>query len=240
MTSLDLNRTPMQSSRTEAVFSSTAATYDPARAKLIPCFAEFYATTVSLLPADTDHVLDLGAGTGLLSAFVRNRFPDAYLEMIDNSEPMLAQARQRFNHDQETAFCLGDYTTCPWGSEFDAVVSALSIHHLSNEAKRALLVRTLPALKPGGVFINAEQILQPTPELEAQAKSQWLAEVRALGATEPQIADSLLRQTEDRCSTVADQLGWMVEAGFTQVRCAFLKGRFAVFFGMNPVGKNKT
>ena len=191
MSSQHQDMNPNLHSRTERVFSSTAVAYDGARARLIPCFSAFYEAAVSLLPSGTDHVLDLGAGTGLLSAYIRERFPDAYLEMIDNSEPMLAQARQRFSLDQETAFLLGDYTTHPWGSEYDAVVSALSIHHLSDEAKRALFARVLSALKPGGVFINAEQILQPTPELEVHAKTAWLDEVRGLGATEQQIADSL-------------------------------------------------
>ncbi len=218
----------MTSERTEQVFSATAATYDTARARLIPGFSEFYTAAVELLPADTDHVLDLGAGTGLFSAFVRERLPDACLHMIDNSEPMLAQARQRFSHDQETVLQLGDYTHCKWGSNYDAIVSALSIHHLTDEAKRSLFVRILPALKAGGLFINAEQILQPTLELEAAAREQWLADIRALGATEQQIADSLLRQTEDRCATVDDQLRWLREAGFTRPRCIYAQGRFAV------------
>ena len=229
--SLAAKQTP---SRTEAVFSATASTYDPARAKLIPCFVELYGTAVSLLPAATGHVLDLGAGTGLLSAWVRERFPDASLHLIDQSEPMLTQARQRFERDPEAIFTLGDYTTCPWGSSYDAIISALSIHHLRDDRKRTLFARILAALKPGGIFLNAEQILQPTPELEAGAQARWLADVRALGATEQQITDSLLRQTEDRCATVADQLRWLREAGFAQVRCAFLSGRFAVLYGTRP------
>lgn len=228
------NTIPAPHSRTEEVFSSTAAAYDQARAKLIPCFTQLYNTAVSLLPAGTAHVLDLGAGTGLLSHFVRQRFPDAHLAMIDSSEPMLAQAQQRFTRDPHTAFFLGDYTVHPWGSEYDAVVSALSIHHLSDNAKGALFARVLAALKPGGVFVNAEQILQSTPELEAHAKAAWLSEVHALGATEQQIADSLLRQTEDRCSTVADQLTWMREAGLAEAHSAFASGRFAVLFGRRP------
>lgn len=214
------------------VFDTTAATYDAARSKLIPCFDEFYDTAIRLLPENTDHVLDLGAGTGLLSAFVRQRFPEAYLHLIDNSEPMLAQARQRFSRDQETVFQLADYTQAIEPREYDAVVSALSIHHLPDKVKQQLFGRVRAALKPGGVFINAEQILQPTPELEEQAKADWLTEVRALGATDEQIAASLLRQTEDRCATVDDQLQWMREAGFSQVSCDFQQGRFAVLHGV--------
>ena len=230
----------MSSNRVEQVFSATAQTYDSARARLIPCFAELYANATGLLAAETNYVLDLGAGTGLLAGFVRERFPDASIEMIDNSEPMLAQARQRFGQDQMTTFRSGDYTSCRWGSGYDAILSALSIHHLGDDAKQALLARVFTALRPGGLFINAEQILQPTPTLEAQAMDAWLKQVRTLGATEQQIGDSLLRQTEDRCATIEDQLSWMRQADFADVRCAFQSGRFAVLTGQKPRSSERT
>ena len=214
------------------VFESTAATYDDARRRLIPCFDEFYGTTIRLLPEATDHVLDLGAGTGLLSAFVRRRFPESHLHLIDSSEAMLAQARQRFRRDQKTSFELADYTRAITPMrQYDAVVSALSIHHLEDADKRSLFATILGALQPDGVFLNADQILQPTPELEEAAKAEWLEQVRALKATDEQVASSLLRQREDRCATVADQLQWMTQAGFVETSCAFEQGRFAVLVG---------
>lgn len=212
------------------VFDITAQGYDIDRSRLIPSFEQLYQTAVALIPESADHILDLGAGTGLLSAFVRSRFQNARLHLIDNSQPMLAQAEIRFSQDQEVLCQLGDYTSAHWGSSYDAVVSALSIHHLTDEAKRGLFARIRRALKPGGVFVNAEQILQKTPVWEAEAKTLWLRDVRALGATEEQIRTSLLRQTEDRCATAEDQLGWLREAGFDEARTAFAEGRFAVLF----------
>ncbi len=220
---------------TRDVFDRTAPTYDPARRALIPCFDQLYGTAVALLPGHTDRVLDLGAGTGLLSAFVRKRFPDARLHLIDNAPAMLRQARERFSRDGEVLCQAGDYTSCEWGGSYDAVVSALSIHHLSDDAKQRLFRRILPALRPGGVFVNAEQILAPNPELEAEARQRWLEQAGALGATAQQIRDSLLRQAEDRCATIADQLQWLSGAGFTDARCAFHSGRFAVLTAVRPI-----
>ncbi len=214
------------------VFDITAQTYDEGRAKLIPCFAGLYGTAVALIPAGADHILDLGAGTGLLSGFVRSRFPAARLHLIDRSQPMLAQAELRFSGDHEVLCQLDDYLTAGWGSAFDsydAIISALSIHHLHDEGKKALFTRIRGALKPGGIYVNAEQILQSTAAAEAEAKAEWLKDVRALGATEAQIAASLLRQTEDRCATIDDQLQWLREAAFREARCPFADGRFAVF-----------
>ena len=225
----------MPNDRTMTVFNATAATYDTDRARLIPGYAALYARVIELLPSASDHVLDLGAGTGLLSAFVRESFPDARLHLIDNAPAMLAQAETRFSRDQEVLCQLADYTDAPWGSAYDAIISALSIHHLTDRQKRHLFSRIVGALKPGGVFVNLEQVLAPTAELEQEAKAAWLAAVRDLGATEDQIAASLLRQTEDRCATVGDQLNWMREAGLETAQNAFHQGRFAVLTGVRPL-----
>ena len=86
-------------------------------------------------------------------------------------------------------------------------------------------------LKSSGVFVNAEQVLGPTPELEARYRAKWLQQVRALGASEKQISDALFRQQEDRCASVESQLTWMRLAGFADVDCWFKNGRFAVLAG---------
>ncbi|HVG27377.1 MAG TPA: methyltransferase domain-containing protein [Acidobacteriaceae bacterium] len=220
----------MRENRTQAVFDATARTYDENRARLIPCYQRFYAAAVELIPEGTRHVVDLGAGTGLLSVWVRERLPEARLELIDSSGLMLEKARERFAGDARVSFELRDYarTAIPG---CDAVVSALSIHHLEDEEKRALFGRAYEALAPGGVFINADQVLGPTAGLEEQYKQRWLAEVRELGATEQQVKDSLLRQEEDRCASVEDQVLWMREAGFADADCWFKDGRFAVMAG---------
>jgi tRNA (cmo5U34)-methyltransferase len=158
-------------------------------------------------------------------------FPDAYLHLIDISEQMLEQAKVRFLRDQETVFQVGDYTTAPWGSTYSAIVSALSIHHLEDDRKQALLARMLSALKPGSVFINADHIADPTPALEDLYQQRWLSQVRQQGATDQQVADSLFRQQEDRRSPVEAQLAWMRAAGFDHVDCHYKDSSFAVLTG---------
>lgn len=223
---------------TEHAFTTTAATYDADRARLIPGFDSFYRWAVELVPAEAERILDLGAGTGLYAALVRQRLPRAQLHLVDISEAMLAKARERFAGDPLMSFAVADYSASALPGSYDAVISALSIHHLDDAPKQALFARILALLQPGGVFVNAEQVLGPTPELEARYKALWLEQVRALGATEQQIRDSLFRQQEDRCSTVEDQLAWMREAGFQNVDCWFKNARFAVMAGQKPIDQD--
>jgi tRNA (cmo5U34)-methyltransferase len=200
---------------------------------LIPCYDQFYGSVMELLPFESDasiRVLDLGAGTGLLAAWVRRQFPKAALCLLDFSEAMLNQARERLGNEL-VEYVLGDYTTDSLNGHFDAIVSALSIHHLEHPEKQKLFPRIYDALRPGGVFINAEQVAGPTPELSARYHQVSLAEARRLGATEQMIAEAEIRMREDRCASVEEQLGWMREAGFADADCWFKKGRFAVMSG---------
>ena len=222
------------STATQEVFDITASSYDADRAKLIPCYDALYRRTTDLIPANPKNILDLGAGTGLLSVFVRNWYPKAHIHLMDVSEPMLNLAKEHLAADTNVTFEVADYVTAPLGENYDAIVSALSIHHLDDATKRALFTRIHAALRPGGVFVNAEQVAGPTPQLDQIYKDLWLQQVREAGATPQQIADSLYRQQDDRCASVEDQLKWLREAGFIDVDCWFKDNRFAVLAGTRP------
>ena len=121
-------------STTQTIFDITAPSYDADRAKLIPCFDAFYRRSTDLIAHDAKNILDLGAGTGLLSQFVRQWYPDAHIVLADLSEPMIAKARERFANDNNVTFEVTDYTTAPINGTYDSIVSALSIHHIDHEA----------------------------------------------------------------------------------------------------------
>lgn len=215
-------------------FNAAAPRYDALRRKLIPCFEDFYGTAVRLLPENPQRVLDLGAGTGLLSAAVRARFLQARLDLVDLAEDMLAVARERFAGDAGVTFRVADYGREDLGGPYDAVVSALSIHHLEHDGKQALFRRIAKALKPGGRFINADQALGSTPALEDWYKESWEADIRALGIGDVELGAARHRQTHDRLAPLFSQLQWLSEAGFVDVDCVYKNWSFVVYTGIAP------
>lgn len=221
----------MTPNRTRHVFDATASTYDQDRSRLIPGCDSLYRWAIDLIPPHAQRIVDLGAGSGLLTILIRSRFPAAMIHLIDFSGPMLDLARTRFGPDPLLTYEQADYVTSPLPTQVDAIASSLSIHHLENADKRTLFHNVHAALAPGGVFINAEHIAGPTPALEARYQSLWLQQVRELGATTKQIEESLFRQQEDRRASVEDQIQWLREAGFHDADCWYKENCFAVMAG---------
>ena len=76
---------------------------------------------------------------------------------------------------------------------FDLVVSAFAIHHLPGAAKADLLERVRAALRPGGRFVLCDVVVP----------------------TAPVAVPVPLEDGVDRPDTVAAQLAWLHDAGFT-------------------------
>jgi trans-aconitate methyltransferase len=228
-----------QTSATIAAFSKDAAQYDRVRKGLIPCYDSLYGTVVESLGVaalpDSPRILELGAGTGVLAEYIRASWPNARLHLLDGSEAMLAGARARFVGDAGVSFEIGDMQdiglTALRAGPWDAIVSALAIHHLEHEGKRALFSRILEALVPGGWFINAEQVLAPTVTAQMHYEAIWRRQARDRGVSEAELAQADARMAHDRCASVEDQLLWLRETGFVEVDCPFKAWRFAVLRG---------
>lgn len=221
----------MRENNTRTVFDTTASTYDVDRAKLIPGCGRFYQWAIDLIPKGAKKIVDLGAGSGLLSIMIREQFPEAELHLVDFSAPMLDKARERMGKDDRVFFHKADYLHDTLPDDVCAVASALSIHHLEDEGKKHLFTRIYGLLRTNGVFVNADHIAGPSAKLEARYKATWLEQVKANGASEQQVAESLYRQEEDRRTPVGTQLGWMRRSGFAEVDCWFKDNCFAVMSG---------
>jgi tRNA (cmo5U34)-methyltransferase len=222
-------------------FAAGADTYDRARRKLVPCFDDLYRTALELLPFAPDarfEVLDLGAGTGLLSAMIAEAFPKARLTLFDLTPEMLTIARQRLKPlAKRVRFVTADFASAASAKSYDAVVSALAIHHLPDSGKRHLFTDIFRYLTPGGVFIDADQVAGETAGIDRRSREIWIKRARELKAGERELAAALERMKQDLPATVGQQLAWMRESGFVEVACAYRNLIFAVLSGTKPVNR---
>jgi tRNA (cmo5U34)-methyltransferase len=222
-----------------AAFSAHAPEYTALRRRLVPDFDAFYGTLlrgVGLAYGSVARVLDVGAGTGLVAATVADAYPEAQFDLLDGSAEMLAEAKHALGN-RVNAIHVQDMAAGVPAGRFDAVVSALAIHHLEDPEKEALYRRIFDALRPGGVFVNAEQCGGPTPEMTRFYVETWIAECLAAGATQEEIDAALDRRTHDRCSSVDAQLGWLRAIGFRQVDCLYKRGERAVLVAVKGTSR---
>ena len=223
-------------------FDAAAGDYDRRTRRLVPGFEEFYGAVLEFAPFEEGaelRSLDLGAGTGLLSEMVADRFPRASLTLMDFSEKMLDVARQRLaGRGERFRFVVADYLQEPFPDRYDLVVSALSVHHLEDGNKRRLFQKIHDSLAPGGFFVCADQVLGAAQEIEGRYQEDWLRRLRESGIEEQELDHLLEKRRESKSHTheapLAVQLSWLEEAGFEVVDCFYKRGRFAVYGGCKP------
>jgi tRNA threonylcarbamoyl adenosine modification protein (Sua5/YciO/YrdC/YwlC family) len=157
----------------------------------IPVYERLQAEVAAVSGSPARRVLELGTGTGETARALLERHPDAELVGIDESSAMLGTARSRLPADRVLLRVGRLEDPLPEGP-FDLVASALCVHHLDGAGKRDLFTRVAEVLRPGGVFALGDVIVPEDP------------------------ADAVTSLTPgfDRPSPLADQLGWLAEAGF--------------------------
>ncbi|OED03967.1 methyltransferase [Methanosarcina sp. A14] len=214
-------------------FDEISKKYDQQRKKFIPCFDDFYRVSVSMASVNMENpkILDIGAGTGLLSAFLMERYPDASFTLIDISEKMLDVAKDRFKGNSNVKYIVADYSKYSFVEKYDMVVSALSIHHLEDEEKQKLYKKSYSLLEQNGIIINADQVHGETSFIETLNKKIWKHYVENSGLSEEEILAGYERTKLDKDSTLDQQINWLKEAGFFDVSCIYKFYQFAVMFG---------
>ena len=150
------------------------------------------------LKNDTPDVLDLGAGTGLFSSFIVQKYPKARLTLIDLSEGMLHIAKTRFHGRPDVRYIVADYTKYEFRERFDLVISSLSIHHLTDAEKKDLYRNVFSILKNNGIFINADQVLGSTEFLDSLYRSEWRNYVEHSGLDRKEILSAYERTKLDK------------------------------------------
>jgi tRNA (cmo5U34)-methyltransferase len=211
--------------------------YDELIGKLVPAYPAMRPVQLDLLalglPKDGAgaRVLDLGGGTGALAAAIAQRFPGATVEIWDTDPDMLATARERCAAFGDRIRYVERSFTDPLPS-CDAVAACIALHHVKDlGVKGGIYKNIFAALKPGGIFVNADTAVCATPALADHAFKLWAATMHPHGIDEKQAyAHFASWAHEDYYPPLITELRMLADAGFAEPEC-FWREAAAVVFG---------
>ena len=216
-------------------FNIISQEYDSGRRKFIPCFDEYYDLTTKFVASSINkpsRILDLGAGTGLLTSYWYRHFPEADFVLTDIAEEMLEVAKNRFAGLKNVSYEVSNYKSELPAGDFDVIISALSIHHLEKEEKSGLFRSLYEKLSPGGCFINYDQFCGDTDFITKSYDEYWLRFLETSGLSAEEIEKWQKRRLFDRENSVSEEISMIKKAGFTVSECIYSRQKFSVIFSM--------
>ena len=208
------------------------AAYDAVIRRFIPGYETMIELVASTLAASgPDWVIDLGAGTGALSEAILRHDGARTVELIDVDPEMLEQARRRLERFagrvrvREMSF-LAPLPTC------DGAAASLALHHIPEmDEKRALYSRIRAAIRPGGIFVNADATMPADPAGREAARRVWVEHMMACGIDEARAFEHLEEWAEeDTYFPLDEELAAMRDAGF-DAECIWNEATIAVVVG---------
>lgn len=215
----------------EEQFNLVAKEYDCNRRRFIPCFDDYYKNTTKLILFNIDtpsRVLDLGAGTGLLTYYWYKECPSAEYVLVDIADEMLEISKKRFAGIDKIQHKILDYTKELPEGNFDAIISALSIHHLENSQKEELFKNIYNKLPMGGILVNYDQFCAGTDKMNKWFNSYWENQLSNSGLTQKDIELWEERRKLDKECSVETEIGMLYKCNFTEVKCLYSYHKFSV------------
>ncbi|MDE5853760.1 MAG: class I SAM-dependent methyltransferase, partial [Ruminococcus sp.] len=215
----------------ENQFNLIASEYDGNRRKFIPCFDDFYKNTTNFIIsniADPKRIIDLGAGTGLLTYFWYQHCPNSKYVLVDIADEMLNVAQKRFLGIENVSYQVANYINELPSDSFDTVISALSIHHLENNDKEKLFSRIYDALPNGGLIVNYDQFCAGQSEINNWYDNYWEKQLSNSGLTDKDIELWRERRKLDRECSVEQEIDMLKKYKFKLVKCIYSYQKFSV------------
>jgi tRNA (cmo5U34)-methyltransferase len=155
-------------------FHSNPSTYlEQIRAE-VPRYDDLQRAAVEAIPFAPERVLELGMGTGETTRHLLESHPDAWVIGLDSSPEMVFHLRNEYD-DVQLARMQDPLPDGPW----DLVISVLSVHHLTDDEKRALFRRVREqsrALVIGDVVRADPQVTPIDPDHDFIDTAEELAE----------------------------------------------------------------
>lgn len=190
------------------------------------------AGTIGMIRKLHPAILDLGIGTGALSARCLSVLPKADIYGLDADPDILALARRRLSRKMHGRLdlALGNFLDTPF-PPCDAIVATLALHHISSiRSKQTLYAKCFRALHRESMLVNGDCFLAGEASLDRIYRKEWEAHMRRSYSSR-QVKNFLAAwQKEDTYFSLQQEINMLTAAGFG-VEVVWRRAPFAVVMG---------
>jgi tRNA (cmo5U34)-methyltransferase len=198
------------------------------------------ARLLPFAPDETFTFMDLGAGTGAASRALLEEYPRAQAVLAEYSPQMMAEGERlmgayagRYRYVEFDMLAPNWPTAVP--AQLDAVISALSVHHLPDDRKRGIFREIYDHLRSGGWYLNYDPVRAPDASLEAI----W---ERVNDRYDPDAPYKRAHRTPQELARYENhvrymiplepQLNWLREAGFADIDVFWKRLEWVIYGGV--------
>jgi tRNA (cmo5U34)-methyltransferase len=236
--SADTNAAIWQSAETVQTWAAEEERREPNRAAQ----RRLMAVLLPFGEQDAFTFLDLGAGTGAASRAILGLRPRSTAILADfSTEMMRAGERQMQPFAGRYRYVEFDMAAGQWPAEIpaalDAVVTSMSVHHLTDERKQGLFTEIFGRLAPGGWYLNYDPVRAEDPVIEAT----W---ERVNDHDDPVAAAKRHHRTHEEQARwenhvryiipLAQQLDYLRSAGFAGIDVYWKRLDYVIYGGYRP------
>jgi ubiquinone/menaquinone biosynthesis C-methylase UbiE len=212
--------------------------YDRRIRTFIPNYEELLAevaTTTALVGKKQPAVVDLGIGTGALSAHCLGISPQARIVGIDSDPEILALARRRLTQKraQKPTLIQGSFleNSLP---RCDAIVATLALHHIAEaKTKQRFYAKCFAALRRGGIFASGDCFMVENPKLSRHYMKIWETHLRQFYSWRQTQGFFAAWAEEDTYFPLSQELAMLKTVGF-EAEVTWRRAPFAVVMGRKP------
>jgi tRNA (cmo5U34)-methyltransferase len=209
-------------------FNTWQQDYNAKIRRWVPHYDRLLAEMVQLVDLpETPDFLDLGCGNGNAVALLLKKYPEAEYTLVDAAEDMIDACRQRFALQKNITYAqkyFQDLNLMP--QSFDGVIAGLAFHHLRGVEKKEIFREIYRWLRPGGILSASDLYAsKQRSDYRQEVMQSWETLAKSQGTSEREWqAMEEHHAAYDFPDSFEDQISWMKEAGFQDVKITYVSG----------------
>jgi tRNA (cmo5U34)-methyltransferase len=210
--------------------------YDTVIRKFIPEYGQMQAMIARWCAAilgPNPVIIDLGGGTGSLSAAIAERLPHARIQLWDIDLRMMEAGKARLSKYGDRI----QFVQRPFEEplpECDAVVACIALHHVKDLKKKTRIYANIyRALRSPGLLANGDATMSLNPSSAQETYRIWTEFMLGNGISEEEARQHFANwKEEDHYFSLAEEFDALKRAGFPHPECFWKYGPMSVYGGV--------